>query len=196
MHKASENKDKERPPGDGNTLRPFFKESRLLSIRMEMRREEEDEAGEEEDMADGCIEEDAAQTEGGTEGGKKEMIVVTMTKTSISVVSGRGCGPDDPCRGCQGKSCTFQNVVIVSETSAVTVGGPLSYLIFFSFLFVNLFPNPSRLLNNLTSRSIPVHQLRIILPHPNIIIVLISFLACDPNFELELVLDHFNTKVL
>lgn len=84
---------------------------------MEMKREEDLEnneagPGEEEKEDDVCPEEN--QTE-------RDMLIVTMNKTNISVVTGRGCD-SGTCQGCHETGCTFNDVVMVTESSTVTLG--------------------------------------------------------------------------
>lgn len=101
------------------TLRPFSKESTVLSFSMEMKREEDLEEDVEGrgnvDMEDAC--KDAENGEG-----TSDLLIVTMTQTSISVVSGRGCEDGSPCQGCHGSGCTLNDVVVVAESSTVVLG--------------------------------------------------------------------------
>lgn len=52
---------------------------------------------------------------------KGDLLVIHMTKTSISLVSGRGCDTESPCEGCQGTGCRFNDIVVVAESSTVTL---------------------------------------------------------------------------
>ncbi|CAB1454712.1 unnamed protein product [Pleuronectes platessa] len=120
VHKQKKKEEhKELPSDDDNTFYPVSKESRMLSFCMEMRREEENEVADERDK--GCPEGGAGQGESEENGEKRDMLIVTMTKTSISVVAGRGCSSVSSCKGCDGKGCNFNDVVIVSESSTVTL---------------------------------------------------------------------------
>ncbi|XP_030271237.1 uncharacterized protein LOC115580750 [Sparus aurata] len=100
------------------TLRPFSKESTVLSFSMEMKREEDLEEDVEGrgnvGMEDAC--KDAENGEG-----TSDLLIVTMTQTSISVVSGRGCEDGSPCQGCHGSGCTLNDVVVVAESSTVVL---------------------------------------------------------------------------
>ncbi|XP_068586772.1 uncharacterized protein [Cebidichthys violaceus] len=113
-----------------DTLHPFSKESTVLSFSMEMRRVEDlkqNEVGQEED-----VEEDVCQPENEGNGERGDLLIISMKKTNISVVSGRGCDSGSPCQGCHGTGCTFNDVVMVSESSKVTLvargGGSFSQL--------------------------------------------------------------------
>lgn len=98
----------------------------MLSFCMEMRREEElegNEVGQEgEERKDGGFEEDVCQAEKEENGEGGGFLIVSMMKTSISVVRGRGCDTGSPCQGCHGTGCTFNDVVVVTESSTVTLG--------------------------------------------------------------------------
>ncbi|XP_059211251.1 uncharacterized protein LOC131989906 [Centropristis striata] len=132
VHKASKMKaptEQSFPAED--TLHPVSKESITLSFRMEMRREEDlerDGGGKEDGQleVDGCPEENDLLGEGG------DLLIVSMTKTSISVVRGRGCDTGSTCSGCHGTGCTFNDVVVVSESSEVMLvprgGGSFRHL--------------------------------------------------------------------
>ncbi|XP_068455537.1 uncharacterized protein [Clinocottus analis] len=115
-----------------DALLPFFKESTVLSFRMEMRRQEElqGEATPEERETDS--EEDPCQGGRGEEEEREDLLVISMKKTSISVVSGRGCDRTSPCQGCNGTGCVFNDVVLVSDSSEVVLvprgGGSFSQL--------------------------------------------------------------------
>ncbi|XP_070818856.1 uncharacterized protein [Chaetodon trifascialis] len=119
LHKASRMKwhtDQSCPPED--TLHPFSKESTVLSFSMEMRREDEEDGQEGEGREDVGDEEDVCKAEN-VEGG--DLVIVSMTNTSISVVRGRGCDDGSPCQGCHGTGCTLNDVVVVAESSTVTL---------------------------------------------------------------------------
>ncbi|XP_040017811.2 uncharacterized protein LOC120808760 isoform X2 [Gasterosteus aculeatus] len=113
-----------------DTLQPFSKESTVLSFSMEMRRMEDlerSEAGQE-----GGGEEGVCQPEREERGGAGDVLIISMTKTTISVVSGRGCDSDSPCEGCHEAGCTFNDVVMVSQSSQVVLvsrgGGSFSHI--------------------------------------------------------------------
>lgn len=108
----------EQPSVDEDTLYPVSKESMILSFSMEMKREDENEVGEGE--GDGDIVEDVCQA--GNEENADGLLVVAMKRTTISVVRGRGCDTESPCEGCHGIGCSFDDVVMVAESSTVTLG--------------------------------------------------------------------------
>lgn len=89
----------------------------LLSFHMEMWRKEDlegskaapkSESRDKEGMKEGgCKTDDAENGEGG------DFVIVSMKKTSISVVRGRGCTD---------AGCTVNEVVLVAQSSKVTLG--------------------------------------------------------------------------
>ncbi|KAK9542986.1 hypothetical protein VZT92_000803 [Zoarces viviparus] len=131
LHKASrteEHTEQDFPAED--TLHPFSKESTVLSFSMEMRRVEDlKQSGV---GQDGDGEENVCQPENEGNGERGDLLIISMKKTSISVVSGRGCDSGSPCQGCHGTGCIFNDVVMVSESSKVTLvargGGSFSQL--------------------------------------------------------------------
>ncbi|XP_070684721.1 uncharacterized protein [Pempheris klunzingeri] len=126
VHKAYRGKEpSEQFPLAEDILHPVSKESTILSFSMEMRREgdlEENEVGQEgEDDVEAGLVEDACQAENEENGEGGDLVIVSMTKTSISVVRGRGCDTGSSCQGCYGTGCTFNDVVVVTESSTVTL---------------------------------------------------------------------------
>ncbi|XP_078101746.1 uncharacterized protein LOC144514661 [Sander vitreus] len=125
VHKASRMKahtEQSFPAED--TLHPFSKESTILRFSMEMRRETdlENEVGQEGEVKEDVgIEEDICQAENEVNGERGDLLIVSMKKTSISVVTGRGCNSESPCNGCHGTGCTFNDVVLVAESSKVVL---------------------------------------------------------------------------
>ncbi|XP_039867689.1 interleukin-1 family member A [Simochromis diagramma] len=95
-----------------DTLQPVSKEPTLLSFSWKMTREDDPEGTvvepQEEEKETVNIEEDLCQAK--TE--ENEMFVVEMTKTSISLVRGRGCDKT---------GCTFNDIIMVAESSTVTL---------------------------------------------------------------------------
>ncbi|XP_010730145.3 uncharacterized protein il1fma [Larimichthys crocea] len=125
VHKAgSINEHTEQPSPAEDTLRPVSKEVTLLSFCMEMKKEEdlEEEVGQEGEVKEDVgVEEDVCKPGNVENGEGGDLLIVSMTKTSISVVSGRGCEDGTSCQGCDGTGCSFNDVVVVSETSTVTL---------------------------------------------------------------------------
>lgn len=125
VHKAGRKKeqtDMSLPSED--TLYPVSKESTIFSFSMEMRREEDlEENGVEQEggKEDGGLEEDVCGAENQEYGEGEDLLIISMKKTSISVVRGRGCDSGSPCQGCHGTGCTFNDVVMVSESSKVVL---------------------------------------------------------------------------
>ncbi|KAJ4947924.1 hypothetical protein JOQ06_009953 [Pogonophryne albipinna] len=65
--------------------------------------------------------EDVCGAENQEYGEGEDLLIISMKKTSISVVRGRGCDSGSPCQGCHGTGCTFNDVVMVSESSKVVL---------------------------------------------------------------------------
>ncbi len=121
MHKAGRKKGHpEHPSPAEDILYPVSKESTLLSFSMELTREEDTE--ENEVSQDGEGEEDKCPAENEENGEGGGLLIVSMTRTSISVIRGRGCDDGSTCGGCLGTGCTLNEVVVVSESSTVTLG--------------------------------------------------------------------------
>ncbi|KAF7212353.1 interleukin-1 family member A [Nothobranchius furzeri] len=115
VHKPERKKGEAEPqlPGE-ETLQPYSKEPITLNFSWEMTREEDIEE-ENQTSANGGASRDESHMEEG------DLLVVRMTNTSISVVSGRGCEVGTPCKGCQGTGCIFNDIIVVSEYSTVTL---------------------------------------------------------------------------
>ncbi|KAJ8351845.1 hypothetical protein SKAU_G00233210 [Synaphobranchus kaupii] len=106
---------------------PFNKEQTIMQLSLEMRRGEELEEEQEENGG----EDDSGQPNGEkehSEGGNQshlgeldDLLLVSMTKTSISIVKGRGCNADSPCDDCGGTGCNFSDVVMVAESTKLTL---------------------------------------------------------------------------
>ncbi|XP_026175951.1 uncharacterized protein LOC113138041 isoform X2 [Mastacembelus armatus] len=125
VHKVDRMEEcKEQSSPSEATLHPFSKESITLNFSMEMMREEDLEENEDKQEAegreDGVSDEDVCQAEDEENGEDNGLLIVAMNKTSISVVKGRGCDSSS-CQGCHGSGCTFNNIVMVTESSTVTL---------------------------------------------------------------------------
>ncbi|XP_074475596.1 uncharacterized protein LOC141758272 isoform X1 [Sebastes fasciatus] len=120
-----------------DTLQPFDKESTTLCFSMEMRRAEDLE-NEVEQVGGGKEEVCPAEDK---ENGVRDLLVVSMKKTSFSVVRGRGCDSRSHCHGCPGTGCTFNDVVMVAESSEVV-----------------LVPRGSGSFTQITSRNTPIEH--------------------------------------
>ncbi|KAF7656051.1 hypothetical protein LDENG_00046820 [Lucifuga dentata] len=104
-----------------DTFHPVSKEALVLSFTLEMRREEdlgENETKEREDMDD--VEEVSPAENGEKEQGR-DLLFVSMVKTSISEVAGRSCDTGGPCHHCSGTKCTINDFVMMSESRMVTL---------------------------------------------------------------------------
>ncbi|XP_042264176.1 interleukin-1 family member A [Thunnus albacares] len=126
VHKSIKMKQPiEQPSPTDDILYPVSKEAMLLSFSMEMKREgdqEESEWSKEgEGREDGGIEGNVCQPEDEENGQETDLLIISMTQTSIAVVKGRGCEDGGTCHGCHGVGCTFKDVVMVAESSMVTL---------------------------------------------------------------------------
>lgn len=101
-------------PSGEDVMVPVSKKEMLLHFGQEMMRE--DLPGEDNLLPTGG-DEDNICTE---ESGQSEFLVVTMKKTSISVITGRSCDPKQPCHECR-VECEYNDIVMVTETSTVTL---------------------------------------------------------------------------
>lgn len=127
MHTPGTKKEHPKQPlTSEDTIYPVSKESTILSFSWEMTREEDlekNEVGQKgEEKETGGVEEDVLKSENGENGETCDLLVIEMTKTSISLVRGRGCDPGSPCEGCNGTGCIFNDVVVVAESSTVKLG--------------------------------------------------------------------------
>lgn len=125
VHKAGKKDYTEHSSPAEDTLCPVSKESIILSFSMEMMREEDlekNDVGQEGEGKEDGDKEDGCQAENEENGVGGDLLIVSMTKTSISVMRGRGCDSGSPCQGCHGTGCTFNDVVVVAESSEVVLG--------------------------------------------------------------------------
>ncbi|KAJ0056554.1 hypothetical protein NL108_010380 [Boleophthalmus pectinirostris] len=116
LHKTIRKKQPvEKKPSDEDVMVPISKEERILCFNRMMRREEEQEQenllptgkGEE----DECTEDDE----------QSDFLVVSMMKTTISVITGRSCDPKDHCYECSQDECKYNDIVMMTESSSVTL---------------------------------------------------------------------------
>ncbi|XP_047437248.1 interleukin-1 family member A [Mugil cephalus] len=105
---------------DEDALQPVSRESTVLNFCWEMKREEDLEA-EPDKNETGVTEENICEVTEEESGEGSDLLVIKMTKTSIAVVSGRGCDRVTPCQGCHNTGCTLNDVVMVAESSTVTL---------------------------------------------------------------------------
>ncbi|XP_074522608.1 uncharacterized protein LOC141787826 [Halichoeres trimaculatus] len=138
VHKAGVIKEHTWQPSPAeDTIHPVSKENTVLSFYMEMRREEDFEEELEEELEEHLEENREEQEEGESENGRTgdgvcqvdnrenleggDMLVISMARTTISVVKGRGCDRNSACGGCYGTGCTYDDVVVVSESKEVVL---------------------------------------------------------------------------
>ncbi|XP_061526763.1 interleukin-1 family member A isoform X1 [Phycodurus eques] len=126
VHKSRSKKDyNEQSCSMQDCLQPVSKEVTVLQFSMEMVREENlqqsgsDLGGDAEE--NGGAEDDICPAEDETNKLESDLLVVTMTETSFSVLRGRGCDAESACGGCHGTGCTLNDIVMVAKTSTVTL---------------------------------------------------------------------------
>uniref|UniRef100_A0A8B9J8B4 Interleukin-1 beta n=1 Tax=Astyanax mexicanus TaxID=7994 RepID=A0A8B9J8B4_ASTMX len=102
-----------------------------LSFQLEMVREECLEAEEENKIWESDEMED-----------KEDLVMVSMTKTNVAVVCGRGCDPENPCSNCNINKCKTSEVVVTATKSEVTSGEQIDITIF--YYCSNIFEDLSR----------------------------------------------------
>ncbi|KAJ3592956.1 hypothetical protein NHX12_005294 [Muraenolepis orangiensis] len=156
VHQAARKKYLDHGLPGKDALQPFKKEPAVLYFSMEMRREEDlgqGKGGVEEEEEGGNVEEGDEGNQGeegagpvekepgaGQEAGCGGLLVVKLTNTSITVIKGRGCQDGCPSRDCQGTGCTFNEVVMVTNSSTVTLvpGDTCSFMMYKEMANVSL----------------------------------------------------------
>uniref|UniRef100_A0A3B4CBI8 Interleukin-1 beta n=1 Tax=Pygocentrus nattereri TaxID=42514 RepID=A0A3B4CBI8_PYGNA len=99
-----------------DSIKPYSKEEITLRFRMAMVREECLE-GEENGVDPAMCEWESDYTEN-----DQELLLVSMNETSVAVMSGRGCDPENPCNSCGCHGCNLSEVVVVADSCNVTSG--------------------------------------------------------------------------
>uniref|UniRef100_A0A3B1K9C6 Interleukin-1 beta n=1 Tax=Astyanax mexicanus TaxID=7994 RepID=A0A3B1K9C6_ASTMX len=94
---------------EADSIRAIGEEKITLSFQLEMVREECLEAEEENKIWESDEMED-----------KEDLVLVSMTKTNVAVVCGRGCDPENPCSNCNINKCNTSEVVVTATKSEVT----------------------------------------------------------------------------
>ncbi|XP_038843200.1 uncharacterized protein LOC120042432 isoform X2 [Salvelinus namaycush] len=121
VHQASRAPPPERCPegAEARALHPVSKETTMLSFSLEMRREDDLDDLESDSYRpmEDLTEEDDNKADDEVDG----VFLVAMTNTRISVVRGRGCGDGSSCHNCGKSDCNFNEVVMVAESSKVTL---------------------------------------------------------------------------
>ncbi|KAL7831332.1 hypothetical protein SRHO_G00308350 [Serrasalmus rhombeus] len=100
-----------------DSIIPYSKEEITLHFRMAMVREECLE-GEENGVDPAMCEWESDYTED-----DQELLLVSMNETSVAVMSGRGCDPENPCDSCGSQGCNLNEVVVVADSCQVTSVG-------------------------------------------------------------------------
>ncbi|XP_036417001.1 uncharacterized protein LOC118800933 [Colossoma macropomum] len=102
---------------ESDAMRPYRKEKITLHFSMAMVREECLE-GEENGMDPAMSDWESDYTED-----DQELLLVSMKETSIAVMSGRGCDPENPCNNCGSDGCNLNEIVVAADTCKVTSVG-------------------------------------------------------------------------
>ncbi|KAM9397284.1 uncharacterized protein ACWYII_032624 isoform 4-T4 [Salvelinus alpinus] len=124
VHQASRAPPPETCPeeAEARALHPFSKETTMLSFSLEMRREDDlDDLDDLESDSYRPMEDLTEEDVNKADGEVDDLFLVAMTNTRISVVRGRGCGDGSSCHNCGKSDCNFNEVVMVAESSKVTL---------------------------------------------------------------------------
>ncbi|KAJ8273939.1 hypothetical protein GJAV_G00107200 [Gymnothorax javanicus] len=122
VHQPSRNKCEEQ-----KGLYPFQKERIVMQLSPVMRREEELEEERQQNRGEdgrGHPNDGKEPLDGGCQSHDGELdglLLVYMTKTSMSIVRGRGCDDGSPCHNCGGEDCRFNDVVMAAESTKLTL---------------------------------------------------------------------------
>ncbi|XP_061669847.1 uncharacterized protein LOC133497731 isoform X2 [Syngnathoides biaculeatus] len=124
VHKSG--RTNEPPCSPQDSLYPISKEVTRLQFSMQMVREENLQqsfgGGEEEEEEENAVaEDDIFPSEDEKNEPERDLLVVSMTKTSFSVLRGRGCDSGAGCGWCHGAGCTLNDIVMVAKSSTVTL---------------------------------------------------------------------------
>ncbi|XP_066561938.1 uncharacterized protein LOC136750781 [Amia ocellicauda] len=131
VHQQSRTRREETSEGE-MFMKPYFKEDMFLKISLEMENKNSTEEGEtlSEQEGNPGEDDDCCLGEESPDCDVQNLLLVSMRRTSISVMVGRGCEnlPGPPCRDCT--TCTMNEVVVVSESSKVKLvsRGPCNLL--------------------------------------------------------------------
>lgn len=128
VHKPSKEKDPGMLPGldGGDTFYPVSKTPALLTFNMEMSRDddwEEDGGSHEGNSGEASeSEEKFCPSESEENRAGRDLFIVSMEKTTISVLKARGGEDGCGCPGCLEGNCMVNDVIVVAESSRVTLG--------------------------------------------------------------------------
>ncbi|XP_034155360.1 uncharacterized protein LOC117596034 [Pangasianodon hypophthalmus] len=118
MHRASiDEAEKKCPESEG--MRPYHKERTVLNFSLAMVRE----ACLDKDEENPQVPEESEWESSNMEGESftdEEILLVSMTNTSIAIVQARGCDAQNPCGSCGGTGCTINDIVMASKQSQIT----------------------------------------------------------------------------
>lgn len=104
---------------------PVSKTPALLTFHMEMTREDdwkEDESERQEGSSGEGSEEKFCSSKNQENGKGQDLFIVSMMKTRISVLKARGGEGGCTCLGCLEDNCFMNDVIVVAESSTVTLG--------------------------------------------------------------------------
>ncbi|XP_058238161.1 cytoplasmic tyrosine-protein kinase BMX-like isoform X2 [Hemibagrus wyckioides] len=119
MHRASTDDDKEKKCPVSGDMRPYHKEDISLYFSLDMVQET---CLNEEDKNPQVPEEFEweRREKKGDFLTDEEMLLVSMTNTSVAIVQSRGCSEQNPCSSCGGKGCTLNDFVVASQQSTIS----------------------------------------------------------------------------
>ncbi|KAK3528360.1 hypothetical protein QTP86_034136, partial [Hemibagrus guttatus] len=118
-HRASIDDDKEKKRPVSGDMRPYHKEDISLYFSLDMVQE----TCLNENDKNPQVPEDSEWERWGKKGDSftdEEVLLVSMTNTSVAVIQARGCSEQNPCSSCGGKGCTFNDLVVASEQGTIS----------------------------------------------------------------------------
>lgn len=120
IHRASVDGAEKKFP-ESECMAPYYKESAVLDFSLAMVREsclDKDEKNpqlpEESEWGNGDAESNSFTDE--------DILLVSMTNTSIAIVRARGCNPQNPCSNCGGTGCTLSDIIMATKQSTFASG--------------------------------------------------------------------------
>ncbi|XP_053472984.1 uncharacterized protein LOC128602891 [Ictalurus furcatus] len=118
LHRVSVDEAQKKSPVS-ESMRPYHREMTVLDFSLAMVRqtcldkdEENPQVPEECDAESGDME--------GVSFTNKEVLLVSMTNTSVAILQARGCDTQNPCSSCGAAGCTLSDFVVATKQTKVT----------------------------------------------------------------------------
>lgn len=120
MHRASVDEE-ENACLETESMRPYYKETTVLYFSLGMVRETSLEQEEENSpvMEESECKSSEMKDDNFTD---EEILLVSMTNTSVAVVQARCCDAQTPCNSCGGAGCSLSDFVVATTQSEITSG--------------------------------------------------------------------------